>query len=213
MTTTDLLIVGAGGLGREALQVALDEDEGGRRWNVIGFVDDSPNRPPSVHELPVVGGVDALERYPSASVHVAIGNSAARKRVVESVRASFRNRFATLTHPLCWIGRRVEVGAGSMICAGARLSTDIRLGSHCVVNLNATIGHDAVLGDYVTLSPSVNVSGHVQLGEGCEIGTCVGLVPFATVGAWSIVGAGATVVHSIGSRVTAVGTPARAIVR
>ncbi len=67
-------------------------------------------------------------------------------------------------HPSVTMGAEVTVGAGSVLCAGARITTNIVLGRHVHVNLNATIGHDTVVGDYVSLNPLASISGDCVLG-------------------------------------------------
>ena len=39
----NLIIIGAGGCGREVLQWAKDINEKGKQWNIKGFIDDDIN--------------------------------------------------------------------------------------------------------------------------------------------------------------------------
>jgi acetyltransferase-like isoleucine patch superfamily enzyme len=73
------------------------------------------------------------------------------------------------------------------------------------------VGHDSRVDDYALLAPGVHISGYVHVGEGCDLGAGATIVPSAELGAWSIVGAGATVTGSLPPNCTAVGTPARPI--
>ncbi|HJV25443.1 MAG TPA: acetyltransferase [Aromatoleum sp.] len=208
-----LVIYGAGGFGREVLQVVRDiNDARPRTWDPIGFAVDQAFASTSlVQGLPVVGSVDWLAQHPEVEVVIAIGSPAARRHIVRRVVQEAGNRFATLLHPHAWLGQDVRVGEGSVICAGALVTTDISIGSHVHVNIGATIGHDAVLKDFVTLNPSVNVSGNVQLAEGVEVGTGSVLLPKVSVGEWAIVGAGAVVTKEVPADATVVGAPAKVI--
>ncbi|BAL22704.1 acetyltransferase [Azoarcus sp. KH32C] len=208
-----LVIYGAGGFGREVLQVVRDIN-GARpgTWDVVGFALDEQFVSASlVQGLPVVGSVDWLARNPQVEVVIAIGAPAARCRIARRIAQEVGNRFATLVHPRAWLGQNVQVGEGSVICAGALVTTDISIASHVHVNIGATIGHDAILGDFVTLNPSVNVSGNVHLAEGVEVGTGSVLLPKVIVGEWAIVGAGAVVTREVPADATVVGAPARVI--
>jgi sugar O-acyltransferase (sialic acid O-acetyltransferase NeuD family) len=131
--------------------------------------------------------------------------------VTERVRVRGGNRFATLVHPLAWVGERVILEEGTIVCAGALMTTDIRVGRHVILNLDCTVGHDCVLEDLVTVAPSVNLSGNVHVGEGCDLGTGATLIQGVTVGAWTVVGAGAVVVRDLPANITAVGVPAQPI--
>jgi sugar O-acyltransferase (sialic acid O-acetyltransferase NeuD family) len=209
--TEKIAIVGAGGFGRETLQIILDLNSIAHAWDLCGFVivGDFP-APERVHGYPVHRGAQWIADNPDVHLVVAIGDPAARRKVVRRV-GSYGNRFATLIHPRAWFGTDVAFGSGSIVCAGATLTTTVRLGSHVHVNPNCTIGHDAALDDFATLYPSVSVSGHVHLREGVECGVGTRLIPRVTVGEWSILGAGSVVTRSLPANITAVGVPARII--
>ena len=206
---TDLVLFGTGGFAREVLQVALDANEDQPRWNVLGFLDDDRKAHGAhVHDLPVLGGAEWAAGHPEVAVAIAIGGTAARRRIAHRLAGT---RFATLIHPRAWVGRRVEIGEGAIVCAGTAVTTDVVLGRHVILNLNCTVGHDAHLRDFVTAAPTVNVSGNVTVGDGCDLGTGSTIIQGIEIGAWSIVGAGATVVRDLPPNVTAVGSPARPI--
>ena len=208
---TDLALYGSGGLAREILQVVLDVNEDARLWNVLGFLSDDPEaHGREIHGLPLLGDAGWLEGRRGVHVALAMGSPAAKRRVGMRV-AEIGSPFATFVHPLAWVGRRVEIGEGSVLCAGARVTTDVQVGRHVTLNLNCTVGHDAALGDYVTVAPSANVSGAVRVGEGCDLGTGSAIIQGKTLGAWSIIGAGAVVVNDVPANVTSVGAPAKPV--
>ena len=135
-----------------------------------------------------------------------------------SARRTFASRalalglpFATLLHPTVRRSRFVEVGAGTVICAGNILTTQVRVGSHVNLNVYCTIGHDVVIEDFCNLSPAINVSGYVHLEEGVDIGTNAVLLPGKRVGRGSVIGAGAVVTSDIPPFSVAVGVPAKVI--
>lgn len=210
-----LVIYGAGGFGREVLQVALDMNQASPSdppWAPRGFVVDAAwAGGDPVHGLPLLPGVDWIAEHPEVQVVLAIGASAVRRRLALQLEAIDHRNFATLVHPRAWLGRGIALGAGTVICAGCQVTTDIRIGRHVHVNIGSTVGHDAVLGDFVTINPGVSISGNVNVGEGSEIGTGSVLIPHADVGEWSIVGAGAVVTKPLPADVTAVGAPARVV--
>ena len=208
----DLVIFGTGGFAREVHQVALDLGAEGAGWNVLGFLDGNVERHgTSVHELPVLGDETWLTGRSDVWVVVAIGSTPSKQRVVRALERAGCRRFASLVHPRAWVGNGVQVGEGTLICAGTLITTDIRIGRHVILNLDCTVGHDAELGDYVTVAPSVNISGAVRVGEGCDLGTGSTVIQGIRIGHWSVVGAGAVVVRDLEPNVTAVGVPAKPI--
>ena len=64
---------------------------------------------------------------------------------------------------------------------------------------------------FATLAPAVTLAGSVHVGRGADLGTRATCIPGVSVGAWSVIGAGAVVTRDIPDGVTAVGVPARAL--
>lgn len=212
--TGRIAIVGAGGHGREILQLIRDINAVSPAWTCAGFlVEAGFDMPPAVAGLPVLGDLDWLAANPDAAVVVAVGAPAARRRLVRRIQARYANAFPVLVHPRAWLGAGVELGAGTVVCAGAMLTTDIRLGEHVHVNVGCTLAHDDVLEDFVTLAPGVHLAGNVRLREGAELGTGGVVIPRLGVGAWSVVGAGAVVTADVDPDCTVVGAPARVVKR
>ena len=210
--TQAIAIFGAGGSGREVLQIVEDINAQQATWSCAGFLVDAAFAGAGpVAGLPVLGDLDWLAAHPEVQVVVALGSPAARRRIVRRIEARCGNRFATLVHPRAWVGSRVEIGAGTVVCAGAMVTNDIRIADHVQVNVGCTVSHDSVLEDFVTLSPGVNVCGNVHIHEGTEVGAGTAIIPRCALGSWSIVGAGAVVTRAVPENVTAVGVPARVI--
>ncbi|MDD2947521.1 MAG: acetyltransferase [Rugosibacter sp.] len=210
--TAPIVIFGAGGFAREVLQVILDINKVRTTWEPVGFmVDADVVAPPIVHDLPVIRDETWLASHPEVQIIIAVGSSVGRHHIAARLTQACSNTFASLIHPKAWVGQGVNIGAGTVICAGALITTDIAIGNHVHINIGCTVGHDAVLHDFVTMNPSVNISGNVTVGTGSEIGTGSILIPHAHVGDWSIVGAGSVVLKPLESNVTAIGSPARAI--
>jgi sugar O-acyltransferase (sialic acid O-acetyltransferase NeuD family) len=211
-----IVIIGAGGFGREVLDIIesmnvghAGVDDGGRTTEVLGFLDDGqPDSATLEHyEVEHLGRVSRLESMPADVGYViGIGAPHVRRRIDER----FRGRHCpTLVHPSVTIGRSVRLGEGSIVCAGVRLTNNVVVGRHTHLNLNSTVGHDARLGDYVTVSPLVAISGYATLQDEVMIGSGATLNPGVTVGAGATVGSGASVIRDVDTDATVVGVPAR----
>lgn len=208
--TNDIVIVGAGGFGREVAWLIERINAMQPTWNILGFVDDAGRG--CVSGWDILGNTDWLLAYDHPlAVAVAIGSSDARKSVAEKIMANRRLSFPTLVDPSATTSESVRYGKGCIVCAGTILTVDITFGDFCIVNLDCTIGHDALLRDYVTLYPSVNVSGAVELGTCVEMGTGSQIIQLKVVGAKTIVGAGAVVTKDLPSGCVAVGMPAKSV--
>lgn len=207
----NLIIIGAGGFGRETAWLVDRINAVSPQWNLLGFADDNANAlPESVDGYKILGGCDAIKNYPDAFAVCCIANTRIRKMIIDKVSA-LGNKFATLIDPAAICSGKVAIGEGTVICAGAVLTVDIKIGRHCIIDVNSTVGHDAVLKDFVTLYPSVNVSGNTLLKEGVQAGTGSQILQGLTVGEGTFVGAGAVVIKDLPGGCTAVGVPARAV--
>ena len=60
-----------------------------------------------------------------------------------------------LIHPAATVASDNRIGDGVLLAAGARVTTNVTLGRHVHLNVNAVVSHDCVVGDYTTLSPGV----------------------------------------------------------
>lgn len=208
-----LIIIGASGFGREVAWLVERINKQNPTWDLIGFVDDNPKiQGEIINGYPVIGDCNSLKNIQDAFVVCAVGASKVRKSIIDKICLINPNiKFATLIDPSVEMSNLVRIGKGTIICAHTIITVNIEIGSHVIINLDCTIGHDAVLRDFVTLYPSVNVSGATDIGECSELGTGMQIIQGKSIGAHSIVGAGAVVIKDIPEKCTAVGSPAKPI--
>jgi sugar O-acyltransferase (sialic acid O-acetyltransferase NeuD family) len=208
------VIVGAGGHGRELLDVVDAINKEVPTFMFLGFLDDHPDpHLNAVHALgrEVLGPVQMLDTI-EAEYLIGIGSPNTRSRV--DALASRAERVAAIAvHPAASLGANVSLAAGCVVCAGARLTTNIRAGRHVHVNLNATLAHDCTVGDYVTINPGACVSGNVTLGRSVAIGAGAVVLQGLTIGDGATVGAAAAVVTNVPEGTVVVGVPAKPLQR
>lgn len=208
-----IYIIGAGGFGREVAWLIERINATQPQWELIGFIDDAENKWGTLEgTYPVLGGCELLENSDEEIwVVCAIGNAHVRQKVIEKISGYANVKFATVIDPSVLMSDRVEIGEGSIVCAGTIFTVDIKIGRHVIINLDCTVGHDAVIEDFVTMYPSVNVSGCSVIEKCVELGTGMQIIQGKTIGHDSIVGAGAVVTKDLPCSCTAVGAPARPI--
>lgn len=209
----DLIIIGAGGLGRETAWTAERINSVNPEWNILGFIDDNPEIQGKVFDgYKVIGTLEKVADYPDAYYVCAVGSARVRRLIVKKVKSIAPVKFATLIDPACvYCKERTTIGEGCIICANTYITVDISIGSHVYFGADGTIGHDAVIADFVTCYPGVNVSGSTNIGSGCEFGAGTVIIQGLSVGENTVVGAGAVVVRDLPADCTAVGTPAKPI--
>lgn len=213
-----LVIMGAGGFGREVHAWLLDAIRNGKCeptsntvWEIAGFVDDVsgaldnfPGRPP------ILSKIADYEPCPDTYLVCAIANPVIKKELTIKLLAKGA-KFFTLIHPSVVIGPNVEIGTGTVICPLTVLSTDLVVGDFVTINSACTIGHDSVIANYSTLSGHCDVTGGVKLCEGAFLGSHAVIIPRVTVGEYAVVGAGSVVIRKVAPGTTVFGVPAKRI--
>ena len=213
------VIIGAGGFGREVLDVFDDVAAHGGLPDpgieFLGFIDDGA---PDLDALAALGArhlgaQEVLSTLPAGTYYaVGIGDGTARRRMCHQAEAAGL-RPLTLIHSTATHGRCASFGEGAIICAGVRITTNVTVGKQVHINLNCSIGHDAVLGDFTSINPLSAISGWVHLGEEVLIGAHSQVNQNLSVGDGATVGAGAVAVKDVAAGTTVVGIPAKPLTR
>lgn len=207
----NIVIIGAGGVGREVSLIIQQINELEQTWNLLGFIDDNTdNWGKVINGYSVIGGIDSLEFLSNDTyIVIAIVNYKVKKNIVNKINNKFK--FATIVHPKVWIHDYMTVGEGTIIYEGAILTANIEIGNHVIISPKCGVGHDSIIKDYVSLLWNVNVSGNDLIEEGVMMGSGSTVIQGKKIGKGSIIGAGAVVVNDIESFSTAVGVPAKVI--
>jgi sugar O-acyltransferase (sialic acid O-acetyltransferase NeuD family) len=210
-TSGPIVIIGAGGFGREVLDVIEAINAVGGSLEFQGFLDDGPVDETLVaaRGVPLIGRV-AGGVPPGVRYVIGIANASTRRRIDAQLTADGLQP-GVLVHPAATLGSDVRLGFGSVVTAGVRVTTNIEIGHHVHLNLNCTVGHDSIVGDYVSVFPGATVSGNVTIGDGATVGTGANVLPGVTIGEGAFVGAGAVVTRDVEPRATVVGSPAKPI--
>lgn len=208
---TRVLIVGAGGHAQVIADLILNCARSGEALSLVGFVDDRVSLiGQQILGAPVLGTLAQIDVFAHDVVIVGIGDNATRARVFQRLA----QRGCTLPyviHPRAIVAPDVQLGDGTVVFASAVINTGSIIGANSIVNTGATVDHHARIGSHVHVAPGVHLGGAVAVGDGGLIGIGSSVVPNRVIGAWSIVGAGAAVIHDLPDHVTAVGVPARIV--
>lgn len=204
----DLIIVGAGGFGREVAWIIETINENEPTWNILGFVDDDVSLIGCI-----IGNYKILgdTNYPitkNVNIIIAIADTRIRRDIYEKYRDK-NLLFPSLIHPKAEISKSTNVGFGSIICSNSVISVNSILGNFVIIDWNTTIGHDSTIGDFCTIFPSANISGNITIGTEVVVGSNSFLKQGIGVVSNVYIGAGAVVLKTIDYRGTYVGNPAK----
>jgi len=206
-----LLIIGAGGFGREVLAWTRDVAADHSDWSAIALLDGNPAALDGFNVGAEIIG-DPMTYIPVQTDRFlcAIGDPQTRLRLCRHIKER-GGRFASLRHPTAIVGPSCRLGEGSILCPYSVVTVDATLGDFVTLNLHAIVGHDAIIGDGCTLNGHSEVLGYAKLGEGVLLGGHAVVLPDAQVGDYAKVGAGSVVLRRARARETVVGVPAKSL--
>lgn len=205
-----LVVIGAGGHGREALSTAIAAREAGHPLELLGVLDDGTPPRDALTALGTVhlGGVDWLGDHRATSFIAALGYPATRRAVSERAELA-GGRPTVLLHPSAVIGADVELSPGVAVFAQVAVTTRVRIGRHTHLNTACSVSHDADLGDFVTIGPGARICGTVRLADDVWVGAGATIIEGVSIGPRTVVGAGAVVLRDVGPDMVVAGVPAR----
>jgi sugar O-acyltransferase (sialic acid O-acetyltransferase NeuD family) len=198
-------IIGAGGLGKEAL-CCLGEMLG---WDHLSarvkfLVEKEFFKEQQLFGVEVLLLEEAIDQCDE--VVIAIGDSAVRQRIISGLPK--RIGTPNVIHPNCAMTPYTRIEKGAVILGNVLLSCDVKIGAFAVINPGTTISHDTVIGNYFSASPGVNISGNCTIGDRVFMGTNASTRNGIVMGDDIVVGMGAVVVKDILKPGTYVGNPA-----
>ena len=204
-----LIIVGAGGFGREVYAWAKDHPDCGTIWAIAGFLDDDAAALDGYnYPVGVIGSIAAHQQTADELFVCAIGAPLIKKKVCQALLARSAT-FVSLVHPSVILGENIQLGNGVVLCPRVTLTADISIGDFVAINCHSSVGHDAVIGDWATISGHCDLTGNTRCGTGAFLATGVRIVPSKSVGEFAYVGAGAVVIRSVKDGQKVFGNPAR----
>jgi sugar O-acyltransferase (sialic acid O-acetyltransferase NeuD family) len=203
-----LIVVAAGGLGREVLAYARDAG-----FDIKGVLHDLDAYPGSLDGYAVgdmvLGSIDDYEIADEDVFTIGLGDVAPRKAVTEKLLARGA-RIVNVIHPTAWVDPGAAIGEGVIIAPFCAVGPDTAVGDHTLLNYYAHLGHDARAGSFCVMSPYCSLHGYSVLEDECFMGSHAMVAPGKRVGRGSSVAAGSVVTRNVGERCLAMGNPAKA---
>ena len=207
----NLLIIGAGGFGREVYNSALESLGYGKDFIVKGFLDDRLDALDTFSNYPpVIDRIDSYSIKPDDVFVCALGTVTIKKKVCESI-LSRGGDFFTLIHTDTYISMNTKIGKGCILLSGARIHCDVSIGDFVVVQPYAIIGHDVVIGDWSHINALADCGGGSRIGECVTLHTSSFVLPSGIVEDNSTVGAGSVVLRRVKEGSTVFGVPAKIV--
>ena len=203
-----LVIVGAGGYGREMYFAAKRALGYWKEWEIAGFLDDNLAALDAYKNYPTILG--KVEEYEIAADDVfitALGSLKSRRACVEALEKRGA-KFISIIDRDAFIGGDVHIGDGVFIAHGAVLTAAISIGNHSCIFHNTTVGHDTQIGEFSHIYAQCAIGGNVHIGSGVSIYPGATIVPRRNSGDNAVVGINSSVIVDVLPGTTVFGSPA-----
>lgn len=206
-----LIIIGAGGMGRQVLSFAKSCDGYEKDYNIKGFLDDNPNAMKDFPNYPpVLGTVDNYKIETDDVFFNAIGDVQSKKKCIQKI-LNRGGDFLTLIHPTAQVSPETKVGKGCMIGSYVGIGVETTIGDFCLIQSKAIIGHDVHIADFARIDCNVVVIAGVNVGNDVCIHTSSVINHGVSIGDGAIVGAMSFVIRNVKPGQTVFGNPAKNI--
>lgn len=203
-----LIVIGAGGMGRTMYDMARESIGYGTEYNILGFIDDNTNALDSFANYPPI--IDKIKNYqpkPNEIFICSIGGSARKKCMEEIIYKG--GQFLTMIHSTARIGTNVQIGEGSIVGAYTTIGADAKVGKYNLIQSYTVIGHDSVIGNWNRIDTHVTLVGGTIVQDGADIHTSAMISHNVTIENNARVAACSFVIRRVKEGTTVMGNPAK----
>jgi sugar O-acyltransferase (sialic acid O-acetyltransferase NeuD family) len=201
-----ILIVGAGGLGRQFKHFIDNYSED----IVVGFLDDTIKENVEIENVKVLGDIKSIQKFSGFFDEVIVG--------IGYNHLNFKNELIfhykqlgfvlyTYIHPTAYVDNTAKLGDNVFIYPNCTVDQKVILNDGVLLNNNVVVSHDCNIGDSSYLAPSVTLSGKVKIGSNCFIGSGTTIRDEIEVTNDCFIGAGSLILKNIDHKGSYVGGP------
>ena len=206
-----LIIIGAGGMGRTFYDMARESIGYGVEYEIKGFLDDNTAALERFENYPpMLGTISGYQPAPDEVFVCSIGGSARRKCMEEIIARG--GSFLTMIHKTARLGTNVVIGEGTVVGAFTTIGADAHVGKYNLIQSYTVIGHDSRIGDWNRIDTHVTLVGGTIVEDEADIHTSAMINHKVVVESNSRVAACSFVIKRVKSGTTVMGNPAKRLI-
>ncbi len=204
----ELIIIGAGGMGRTVYDSALYSIGYNTEYVIKGFIDDNLHALDGFPNYPsIISTIKDYEPAPGDVFVSSIGGLSRRQCMEEIIRRG--GEFQQLIHKTARINSNAIIGKGNFIGAYTVIGNDAKVGDYNMIQSYTVIGHDAVIGNWNRIDTHVTCVGGIVIEDEANIHTSAVINHNVIIGSGAHVGALSFVIRKVKPGTTVCGNPAK----
>jgi sugar O-acyltransferase (sialic acid O-acetyltransferase NeuD family) len=206
-----VIIMGAGGLGRLALDIFLSN-------GIIVYClldDDQKLHNTTIGDIQIAGATDD-ENFlkvigSKCEAFIAVENTRERKALVKLLNEERKAMPVNAIHQRAFVETSATLGHGNLLAARIQIGSYASVGNHCIVHAGAIIEYQSSIADYVQIGAGSIIGAGCIIEEGAFIGAGANIVAGVKIGKNARVGAGSLVTAHVEAGTTVFGVPAQPV--
>lgn len=207
----NLIIIGAGGMGRTVYDSALGSIGYKTDFVIKGFIDDNLSALDDFDNYPPILGTIKEYVPEEGDVFVSSIGGAFRKPCMEEIIRR-GGTFYQLIHTTARINTNAKLGKGNFIGAYTVIGNDATVGDYNMIQSYTVIGHDAIVGNWNRIDTHVTCVGGIVIEDETNIHTGAVINHNVRIGTGAHVGALSFVILKVKPGTTVCGNPAKKLV-
>ena len=204
-----IIIAGAGGFGRDALELIKQVNKIEKRWEIKGFIDDNLNALEGKKcDFKILGTIK--DWMPSENEVFVIGISSPKgKEKIANILKARGAKFETIIAPGAIVSEFAQIGEGSIITNRTSIGAGTVIGNFVHV-ASSSVGNDAVIGDYSTTTAFTNLT-NATIGKRVFVGSHSVIMNKLKVGDDAYICVGSIVIRNVKAGTKVWGYPAKVV--
>lgn len=205
----NILIIGAGGLGRTVYNYLQELEEYNIKFSIKGFLDGKNDALARFSGYaPIISSVEDYSPSDNDLFICPLGDIFSKKKYTQIILDK-GGQFFTLIHPSARVMKDAKIGSGSIIAPLCTIGSGTIIGEHCLIQCFSVIAHDVKIGDWSRVDTHAVCTGGAVVGKNVTIHTGAIINQKVHVEDNAKVGAGCFVFKNIKTGKTVFGNPAK----
>jgi len=207
----NLIIIGAGGFGREVYNLAKRCNGYNTDFVIKGFLDDKTDALSGFnYPVKIISSINGYKPEKDDVFVCAMGDMQWKMKCSNTILDK-GGEFFNLVHPSTIVMDNVSLGKGLIIMPNVLISNDSTIGNYVTIQAFTAIGHDCKIGDFGQLNSYSFMGGACELEKSVTLNPQSVLLPKIKVGEYAVVGAGSVVIKNVKPQTTVFGNPAKVL--